>query len=242
MPNNSLYLCNFDKQKFNFVNKDFKQVTPQKLNGLFAYLLYKNINLQDVSLLALSKLNEYGSNHAGINLLQKALRKKLEKVVPKPEDIILTPNEPSFGGEILFLNGEIIFWNFKSTSYSLSHEELHDDNPDLGYQIYTSGLPPERFISIEKAKNFEENYLKSYFFSDGDYKIDAQQVVQMLSDNLRLASPSIDPIIVQQPKEIGAGSKNTIAITPASCAFSFFRSRPLSQALSPAISFNSPKY
>jgi hypothetical protein len=150
-----------------FMNRDFEVIETTALTGLFSYVLYK----EEGNLLIISTLTQYRSNHSGINLVKTSLRRRSISQ-PKENPIFFSSdNPPEFGGEILLLKGKIVFWNFKSGSYSEKNENLHDESPRLHQKIYQSGLPPERFISIQKANEFEKLYLKSIFLENGQYKI-----------------------------------------------------------------------
>ncbi|STX50689.1 Uncharacterised protein [Legionella busanensis] len=216
----AFYLCHLKTSQLNFFNKEFEPVAAESLSGLFAYIFFKK-----TSILIISNLTGYQSNHAGINLIQKALIKRLsEKTLRQPIDITLSRNEPDFGGELLLLKGEIIFWNFKSRSYSEKYEALHDGSLNLKQQIMESGLLPKRFINIKRAEYFQENYLKIYFAPNGQYRQNPYQVVQLLS-----AALDLPPLLNNHQKLSGpiieAGAKhkaNHPPITAADNSFSFF--------------------
>ncbi|WP_131780977.1 hypothetical protein [Legionella gresilensis] len=214
----ALYLCHLKSSQLNFFNKEFEPVAAESLSGLFAYIFFK-----DIKLLIISNLTAYQSNHAGINLVQKALHKRLhEESLYKSIDITLSCKEPDFGGEILLLKGEIIFWNFKSKSYSEKYEALHDESLHLKQQIRESGLLPKRFINIKKAELFQETYLKTYFAPNGQYRQNPYQVAQLLSLALNL-SPLNNQNLASPIIEAGAKQRdNYPSMTAADNLFSFF--------------------
>ncbi|MGQ3888174.1 hypothetical protein ACQUW5_03955 [Legionella sp. CNM-1927-20] len=230
MSQTSLYFCNLKSSQLNFVNKEFEPVVLDSLSGLFAYILFK-----DIKLLVISNLKDYQSNHAGINLIRKAFRKRLiEESLHKSIGITLFPDEPDLGGEILLLKGEIIFWNFKSRSYSEKNAALHDESLQLQQQIQESGLLPECFISIRKSELFEKFYLKTYFAPNGQYQQNPSKVAQLLSLALGLSPLLSKQKLPSMPWEAGAEIKNSCSASTTSAAnnaFSFFNRTSESQAL-----------
>ncbi|STX28221.1 Uncharacterised protein [Legionella beliardensis] len=230
MPHNSFYICKLEPSKLTFLDKNFEQVDSRELNGLFAYVLYKDVNLIMIGRLK----DNYASYHAGINLIQKGLKEQLRKRVDNPQNICFSSHDPDSGGEILLLDGKVVVWNFKS-QYSQPHQELHDDSPNLKQQVCEAGFPPERFINIKETEAFEVTNLRTYFSPDGQYKEKPQETADLICAMFDLPKQQ-SPVSASPLK---AKYKDAFTeVTPSSCGASFFRrnskSNPaLSVALSP---------
>ncbi|KTD17176.1 hypothetical protein [Legionella jordanis] len=189
------YLRKFNRQN-EWLNANatgtFERAPDSELNGVFAYLSYKPSKT-----LLISKLQDYQSFHPGINQYNVVLRRRSLGLFGNSNQP--ASDAPAFGGELLLLNGDIIFWNFKSGKYSLMNPSLHDDSPNLSQEIDDSGLPAERFISIDKANVFDSVYLKTYFLPNGQFRNASEECVQIICAGLGLNyldSPCTPPLEV----------------------------------------------
>lgn len=159
--------------KFNFFHGDFSPATPEELNGLFAYATYETARGEKIFFM--QRLLGYNSNHSGIKLIFDGL-KKVDRntffATPEKQEQFnkYKKSEPQFGGEMLLLNAEFIFWNFKSTIYSRDKPEYNDDNPELEQAVNKSLLPPERFVKASAAETFAQTSMPLFFESNGQYK------------------------------------------------------------------------
>lgn len=162
-----------EEGKFNFFHGDFSPAIPEELNGLFAYGAYETASGEKIFFM--QRLLGYNSNHSGIKLILEGL-KKVDRntffATPEKQEQFnkYKKGEPQFGGEMLLLNGEFIFWNFKSTVYSRSKPEYNDANPELEQTVNSSLLPPERFVKASAAEAFAQTSMTLFFESNGQYK------------------------------------------------------------------------
>lgn len=185
------YFLTIEQGQFNFRYGDFSSAVPQGISGLFAYVAYESITGE--KLFFMQKLLNYASSHSGIALFFSSFKKK-ERVsffaTPETQQQFskYSRSEPRFGGEMLLLDGDFIFWNFKSRMFSLNKPGYDDSSPELEQTIASCLLPPERFIKSAVAESFAESTMPHYFEPNGQYKTPglATHVALMICNDLQL--------------------------------------------------------
>lgn len=152
-----------------FLDRYFMPLDASHFSGIYAFVSYNA-----PSLLAISELTEYGSQHGGLDAMVHVL--KLHSLRVKQHlfstnmPFFLPKREPLAGGEICLAQGEIMWWNVKSDLFSRPKEYLHDDSPLLTGSISKIGLLADRFISIEKSVEFENRALRILCHPNGQFK------------------------------------------------------------------------
>ena len=115
-----------------------------ELVGLYTYCLVEtNVGIQ---YLMLNELNGHQSNHGLFNLHLR----RLPGFNPSTMRIIA-------GGEIEFLNGEIIKWNLKSQTFSLGGE-FDQSNPNFATNRERLYLPQNKYQTIDAAQNYAQTF------------------------------------------------------------------------------------
>ena len=159
-----------------FFDRHFVPCAAKNLNGLYAFVSYAA-----PSLVALSELTAYGSQHGGLDAMVHVL--KLHSLRIKQHffatqaPFFLPKREPIAGGEACFVQGELMWWNVKSDLFSRPKEYLHDDSPLLESSIAGIGFATEKFIYIEQAVAFEQSALRVLFHPNGHFKAGSMQLV-----------------------------------------------------------------
>lgn len=160
---------------------DFSKMgCPRELHGLYAYISYETL---DDQIFVLSRFRHFKSYHAGIALAFNTLKNKHRSFfIPEQQERMKKFNgqTPVYGGELLFIHGELIFWNFKSGSYSEMQANYHDANPALSTAVSSSLFPAQRFISTAESNLFAQRYIHAVFFeADGQYKNQEQTLGEL---------------------------------------------------------------
>lgn len=157
-----------------------KMVCPAEIHGLYAYIMYET---RDDRIFVLSRFSHFKSYHAGIALSFNTLKNKHSSFfIPERQERMKKFNGqiPAYGGEILFIHGKIIFWNFKSGSYSEMNVACNDANPELKTTVTQSLFPAQCFITITEANLFAQRYIHAAFFeADGQYKNQEQTLREL---------------------------------------------------------------
>lgn len=170
----------FDIKTKEFFKCDFSFTDQQKLsephNGLFAFLAYNFKNNQPI--LVLNELRDYCSNHAGLHSFAFNRLKHAKKATqPFPSSLFSNASsssstgleKPIYGGEILLLDNEIMFWNCKSEAFSKG--KAYDDQSITPNLIKATGLPA-CYVKAKDSQEFADTKMKSLFNGDGSYRTD----------------------------------------------------------------------
>lgn len=165
---NNLLIASASGSNLAYFNKNFSPMAqPEELHGLYAYITYKT---QEDQISVLNRFQEYQSNHAGIELYFNTLlnEKHIFSFCPDTQERIrkFYGQKPAYGGEVIFLNGKVMAWNFKSGTFSESKFTYSDFNPGLGNIIKHGGFPESCFMTLSETRNIIYN---DFFNQDGTY-------------------------------------------------------------------------
>ncbi|MFT4059299.1 MAG: hypothetical protein QM652_07105, partial [Legionella sp.] len=171
MPSMSQFIIITKDAEIHYHHGDFSTMAlPVKITGLYAYIAYKT---EEDQIFVACPFKDYKSMHSGIALVfNSAKNKHLSFFILAAQERIkkFMHQGPSYGGEVLFEDGNVLFWNFKSKAYSARNFDYNDFNPELNKVIASSIFPANSFMKIKDADVFAERYLnKNFFEQDGQY-------------------------------------------------------------------------
>ena len=199
-PKSLCYFAVLEQEQLCFFDSDFIPQQGLTLNGSFAFIRYEHPDV-----MAIHSLIDHGSQHSGLDSFVQTLKQQLTTQRSRFFNrnhlpFFLPSQQPSYGGGIIFLKGDIVCWHLKSRSFSLTNPMCHDGNVHLEIIKRASGLPEARFITIEKADLFETYFMPVILTPEGQYPHNAseQDLADLICQIVQL------PLMSQMPYNINA--------------------------------------
>jgi hypothetical protein len=190
------YFAPLEQGRLGYYDSDFN-LLRLPMHGSFAFLRYQN-----PALFVLGKLNNYGSHHSAYALLVKALKQQIALYRSRffsmnGAPFFLPVDQPTYGGGVTFLHGQVVYWHLKSRSFSLHNPACHDGSLELTTIKNTAGFPFDRYISVDMADFYETYFMRQMFQPDGEYQLFSP--ANTIADKICLII-QLPPLCAQNPE------------------------------------------